>query len=183
MIFIKKFNIKRFMIFIKRLKMKLAMMYYLPENEYEKPDYRKPVLMRAKQCGNNLKVWDKTIINNNTWLGNNVNINSMTIAGRGKVVIGDNFHSGPECLMIVQIHNYDKGNAVPYDGTYIPKDILIEDNVWLGSRVIVLGGSTIGEGAIIQAGSCVVSDIPKYAIAGGHPAQVLNIVISSIIKI
>ena len=35
--------------------------------------------------------------------------------------------------------------------------------------MIVLGGVTIGEGAIIQAGSVVVKDIPKYAIAGGHP--------------
>jgi hypothetical protein len=51
----------------------------------------------------------------------------MTIVGRGKVVIGNNFHSGPECLMIAQIYNYDHGNAVPYDNTYIPKDIIIED--------------------------------------------------------
>jgi len=51
---------------------------------------------------------------------------------------------------------------------------LIEDNVWLGHRVIILGGVTIGEGAIIQAGSVVVKDIPKYAIAGGHPAKVFK---------
>ena len=54
------------------------------------------------------------------------------------------------------------------------KDIIIENNVWLGDRVIVLGGTTIGEGAIIQAGSVVVSNIPKYAIAGGHPAKVFS---------
>ena len=41
----------------------------------------------------------------------------------------------------------------------------------MGARVIVLGGVTIGEGAIIQAGSVVVKDIPKYGIAGGHPAK------------
>lgn len=40
--------------------------------------------------------------------------------------------------------------------------------------VIVLGGVTIGEGAIIQAGSVVVSDIPDCAIAGGHPAKVFK---------
>lgn len=68
------------------------------------------------------------------------------------------------------IHNYE-GEALPYDKTVIHKDIKIEDNVWLGYRVIVLGGVTIGEGAIIQAGSVVVSDIPKYAIAGGHPCK------------
>jgi acetyltransferase-like isoleucine patch superfamily enzyme len=60
------------------------------------------------------------------------------------------------------------------DNTYIYKDITIEDQVWLGSRVIVLGGVTIGEGAIIQAGSVVVKDIPKYAIAGGHPCKVFS---------
>jgi acetyltransferase-like isoleucine patch superfamily enzyme len=76
--------------------------------------------------------------------------------------------------MITQIHNYDHGNKIPYDDTYIYKDILIKDNVWLGSRVIILGGVTVGEGAIIQAGSVVVSDIPDYAIAGGHPAKVFK---------
>jgi acetyltransferase-like isoleucine patch superfamily enzyme len=40
--------------------------------------------------------------------------------------------------------------------------------------VIVLGGVSIGEGAIIQAGSVVVKDIPKYAIAGGHPCKVFK---------
>lgn len=76
--------------------------------------------------------------------------------------------------MITQIHNYDHGNEIPYDDTYIYKDVLIKDNVWLGSRVVILGGVTIGEGAIIQAGSVVVSDIPDYAIAGGHPAKVFK---------
>ena len=85
----------------------------------------------------------------------------------GSVVVGNNFHSGIECLMITQNHNYDHGKKVPYDDTYIYKNIVIEDNVWIGSRVIILGGVTIGEGAIIQAGSVVSKNIPKYAIAGG----------------
>jgi acetyltransferase-like isoleucine patch superfamily enzyme len=77
-------------------------------------------------------------------------------------------------MMITQNHNYDHGTMIPYDDTYIFKDIHIEDNVWLGNRVIILGGVTIGEGAIIQAGSVVVKNIPKYAIAGGHPATVFK---------
>jgi acetyltransferase-like isoleucine patch superfamily enzyme len=72
------------------------------------------------------------------------------------------------------MHDFDSGNAVPYGASSIPKSIVIEDNVWLGTRVIVLGGVRIGEGAIIQAGSCVVSDVPKCAIAGGHPAAVFK---------
>ena len=77
-------------------------------------------------------------------------------------------------MIISSIHNYDFGDAIPYDDTIISKDVVIEENVWLGNRVIILPGVTIGEGAIIQAGSVVVKDIPKYAIAGGHPAKVFK---------
>lgn len=121
-----------------------------------------------------IRVNNKSYLTRNTHLGSNVNFNGMMINGLGKVTIGDNFHSGRECLMITQIHNYDTGNAIPYDDTYIFKDIIIEDNVWFGDRVIVLGGVRIEEGAIIQAGSVVVNDVPKYAIVGGSPAKVFK---------
>ena len=122
---------------------------------------------------------EKPIVNNksrftkDTSIGRNCHFNGMDISGCGKVVIGDNFHSGGSCVMITQNHNIH-GVALPYDQTYICKDIMIEDNVWLGSRVIILGGVTIGEGAVIQAGSVVVSSIPPLAIAGGHPAVVFS---------
>ena len=109
-------------------------------------------------------------LNDNTFLGKNVNFNGMRIMGKGKVTIGDNFHSGMDCLIITDAHNYE-GAKIPYDSTYLVRDVVIDDNVWLGHGVTVLGGVTIGEGAIIQAGSVVVSDIPSCAIAGGHPAK------------
>ncbi len=105
-----------------------------------------------------------------TFLGRNVNFNGMEIGGCGTVKIGDNFHSGKRCSIITQNHNYE-GEKIPYDTTYICKDVTIEDNVWLGNEVIILGGVTIGEGAIVQAGSVVVKDVPKYAIVGGAPAR------------
>ena len=124
--------------------------------------------------GDELHVNGKSHVMQKTFLGNNVNMNGLKITGGGSVKIGDNFHSGVECLIITQNHNYDSGSSIPYDNTYIYKDVIIEDNVWLGSRVIILGGVTIGEGAIIQAGSVVVNDIPKCGIAGGHPAKVFK---------
>lgn len=113
-------------------------------------------------------------VNDNTILGNNVHFNGLKVYGRGKIEIGDNFHSGFGCEFITDFHNYDTGTKIPYDETYLIKDITIEDNVWLGSRVMILGGITIGEGSIIQAGSVVVTNIPKYSIAGGHPAKVFK---------
>lgn len=111
----------------------------------------------------------------NTHLGYNCNFNGLVIRGNGKVVIGDNFHSGKNCLIINTFHKYDFGDAIPYDSKIsIDKNITIEDNVWIGDRVLILGGAIIGEGAIIQAGSVVVGKIPKFAIAGGNPAKVFK---------
>lgn len=128
-----------------------------------------------KQCGSfkgYVRIGGPCSFTKNTFLGENTNFNGLLINGGGVVNIGSYFHSGPECLFISQNHNFDNGNSIPYDQSYIHKDINIGNFVWLGSRVIVLGGVSIGDGAIIQAGSCVVSDIPAYAIAGGHPAKV-----------
>lgn len=136
--------------------------------------YTRKVKRLAKKVGANLIVNGKSYVTETTTLGNNVNFNGMEITGGGNVTIGNNFHSGRGCLMITQNHNYDYGKAIPYDDTYILKDIIIEDNVWLGERVILLGGVRIGEGAIVQAGSVVVKDIPPCAIAGGAPAKVFK---------
>lgn len=135
--------------------------------------YTSKVKKRCASYGQNLRVNFKSTVTNNTFLGDNVNFNGMSIQGLGKVVIGNNFHSGPGCVMITQNHNYN-GNKIPYDETFIVKKIRIGNNVWLGSNVMILGGIEIGEGAIIQAGSVVISDIPKYAIAGGNPAKVFK---------
>lgn len=136
--------------------------------------YKTNVKRKTKTVGTSLKVHGFSQINNNCYLGNNVSFNGIRIKGKGKVSIGDNFHSGFDCLLISEIHNYDKGVAIPYDHTIIEKPITIENNVWIGDRVIILGGVIIGEGAIIQAGSVVVNNISKYAIAGGHPAKIFK---------
>ena len=53
-------------------------------------------------------------------------------------------------------------------------DTVVGHDVWLGYRTLVMPGVTIGHGAVVAAGSVVVSDIPPYAIAGGNPARVLR---------
>ncbi len=98
----------------------------------------------------------------------------MSIHGEGKVIIGNYSHSGVECLIITQNHNYDNGSQIPFDDTNIHKAIEIGAFVWIGSRVMILPGTKIGEGAIIQGGAVVHGEIPPYAIAGGNPAKVFK---------
>ncbi|EMZ5815001.1 acyltransferase [Klebsiella aerogenes] len=135
--------------------------------------YTKKVIKSAAKTGVGIKVNFKTVVNKNTTLGNNFNSNGLIIIGRGKVSIGDNFHCGLGCYIITENHNH-KGEKIPYDSTYIVKDTVIGDNVWLGINVTILPGVTIGEGVIVQAGSVVVNDVPPLSIVGGHPAKIFS---------
>jgi acetyltransferase-like isoleucine patch superfamily enzyme len=133
------------------------------------------VRITVNSHGKNLRVNFYTRLTCNTFLGNNNNFNGMVIRGNGKVTIGDNFHSGKDILLLNSYHKYDFGDAIPYDTKEdINKNTVIKDNVWIGDRATILGGIIIGEGAIIQAGSVVVSDVEKYGIAGGNPAKVFK---------
>lgn len=135
--------------------------------------YRSQITKVAKEVGENLKINFKSKVNKNTVLGNNVSFNGLIIRGNGEVVIGDNFHGGPDILILTQNHNYE-GTKIPYDENYIRKKIVIGDNVWIGARCIIVSGVTIGEGAIIQAGSVVIKDIEPCGMAGGHPAKIFK---------
>ncbi|MBD8017028.1 acyltransferase [Kaistella pullorum] len=135
--------------------------------------YKKQVENNCRKFTAPLRVNGPTYVSKYTELGKNVSFNGMTIGGKGEVIIGDNFHSGVGCKILTQIHNYE-GDALPYDDKIIPKNTVIGDNVWFGDDVTIIGGVSIGNGVIIQAGSVVVSNIPDYAIAGGHPAKIFK---------
>lgn len=131
------------------------------------------VKKQAAEVGEECRVNYYSHVTGDTYLADYVNFNGMEVTGIGRVEIGNYFHSGRKCMIISSNHNYE-GDAIPYDSTYIAKNVKIGDFVWLGNRVMILPGVTIGEGAIIQAGAVVVSDIPPCAIAGGNPAKVFK---------
>ena len=136
--------------------------------------YEYKVRTQVRSMGEGLWVGGPTELSENTTLGNNTHFSGMKISGSGYVEIGNNFHSGPGSEIRTITHNYDNGEAIPYDKTWITDDVIIGNNVWLGQDVTVLPGVEIEEGAIIQVGSVVVNDIPKCAVAGGHPAEVFK---------
>ena len=54
--------------------------------------------------------------------------------------------------------------------------VVIEDNVWIGERVCILSGVTIGKGAIVAANSVVTHDVPPYSVVGGVPAKLIKVI-------
>ena len=113
-------------------------------------------------------------------IGSACSINEYThITCCGKIEIGDNVLTGRFCLISDNSH----GDSSWEDMELPPLVRLIKNtgaisigkNVWLGDRVVVLGGVKIGQGAVIGANSVVTHDIPAYAVAVGIPAKVIKV--------
>jgi len=120
---------------------------------------------------------------------------SYIVAGDSEVVVGPTTYVGHRCLMYghagIQIgrdvllandvqlicgnHTFSRRDvpirAQPPEG----KPIVVEDDVWLGASVIVLGGVTVGRGSVVGAGSVVTRSLPPYSIARGVPAKVVGV--------
>ena len=96
----------------------------------------------------------------------------------GSISAAEHIHIGARCLIGTHaiIMDNDFHRVEPERRLERPESrpIRIEDNVWLGARVIVLRGVTIGEGSCIAAGSVVASDIPPRSLAAGVPAKVIR---------
>lgn len=92
------------------------------------------------------------------------------------ITIGNYVMMGPDVLIMGGGHNFENTN-IPMlkQGSQRTSEITIEDDVWIGARVTILGRvKRIGKGAIIGAGSVVTKDVSEYAIVGGNPAKVIK---------
>lgn len=97
-----------------------------------------------------------------------------------RITIGDNLLTGKW----VTITDNNHGNTTKEDLQIAPLDrpliskgpIHIGNNVWIGDKVSILGGITIGDGSVIAANSVVTHDIPAYSVVGGIPAKRINLI-------
>jgi N-acetylglucosaminyl-diphospho-decaprenol L-rhamnosyltransferase len=91
----------------------------------------------------------------------------------GAIRIGSDCNFAPNCF--VTASNYGIEPGTPFlDQPKVDADIVIGDDVWFGTGVVVLAGVTIGSHTVIAAGSVVTKDIPPNSIVGGVPAKVIR---------
>lgn len=108
-------------------------------------------------------------------IGEKINIGSNSfIYGYGDVEIGDNTLIANQVEIISGDHTFDDiSRPMRFQGRSSSR-IVIGEDVWIGTHAIILGGVTIGKGAVIGAGSVVHRDIKEYAVAVGVPARVVK---------
>jgi len=111
--------------------------------------------------GNNIE------IGNNSGLGVNCKV-------RGPLKIGDNVMMGPEVRIMTNSHNFDRTDIPMLAQGHRVRGVEIGNDVWIGARVIILPGVTVGDGVIIGAGSVVTKNIDSYAVVGGAPAKIIK---------
>lgn len=128
---------------------------------------------------NSLGVFQKVIIKTvghhaTIVMGDDVGMSGCTVSAATSITIGSHVLLGSGCLIT-------DSDAHPIDpeerrrgGGGISKPVVIEDDVFIGARVIILKGVTVGKGSVVGAGAVVAKTIPPYSIAVGNPAKVIG---------
>lgn len=115
----------------------------------------------------------------NTFIGKNtfVNMNAIFL-DCARITLEDNVMLGPNVNLFTASHpvREEERRQIPgvHEGLEFALPIVIKKGAWLGGNVTVLPGVTIGERAVIGAGSVVTRDIPADVVAAGSPARVLR---------
>ena len=104
-------------------------------------------------------------IGDRTWIGY-----GCSIAAHLHIRVGSDCHIGPYTnILDNSYHDVEDHHLTPPS-----RPVEIGDNVWIGTRVIILPGVTIGDGAVIGAGAVVTKSVPARSVAAGNPAHVIR---------
>jgi len=105
-------------------------------------------------------------------VGHNVFVNqNCTFYDLGGIDIADDVMIGPNVNIIRAGHPLD---PLQRRTATIGKPIVIERNVWIAAGATIVGGVTVGENAVVAAGSVVTKDVPQNTLVGGNPARVIR---------
>jgi acetyltransferase-like isoleucine patch superfamily enzyme len=107
--------------------------------------------------------------------GGSLEIGDRTFINYGVIITAyDRVRVGNDCMLGHHVIIMDCNEHAVLSDSQHPRPVVLEDNVWLGDRVLVLPGVRIGEGAVVGAGSVVVKDIPPRCVAVGNPTRVVK---------
>ena len=133
--------------------------------------------MSDAQC----TIGDRVMINGSSfYCTTGITIGNDVLMSWGCTIADSNMHSIASADRLKELavakREYDNGTIGDNQDltTINSAPIVIKDKVWIGFNCIIMKGVTIGEGAVIAAGSVVTKDVPAYAVVGGNPAKIIK---------
>jgi acetyltransferase-like isoleucine patch superfamily enzyme len=122
------------------------------------------------ECTGNIKNMGVGLV-----IGDDVGIaQNCFIQVRGRVTIGSHVMFGPNVSIFSENHGFTSLDTPMISQPTVRGEVIIEDDVWLGTRSVILSGIRIGKGSIIAAGALVNRDVPPYSIVAGVPGKVIK---------
>jgi acetyltransferase-like isoleucine patch superfamily enzyme len=131
-------------------------------------------LGRSLRLGKHCHVAAHVYVTDLVRLGDRCTLNAFATV-RGTVTGGDGVRVGAYACIVGFNHGFARTDVPVYQQPCTSKGIVIGDDVWIGSHVMIVDGVKIGSHAILAAGAVVTKDVPDYAIVGGNPARVLRL--------
>ena len=146
----------------------------------------------VERCAKQYETTLFSSIGHDVYIGRNCTFTHKTIS------IGDHVHIGNSCVIQSAHGNIKIGNHVMFGpgvnihggdhvmnqvGVYMDQvqknfgddpELVVDDDVWIGANAIILGGVTIGRGAVIGAGTIVTKSVPSYSVVVGNPGRVIK---------
>jgi acetyltransferase-like isoleucine patch superfamily enzyme len=92
----------------------------------------------------------------------------------GEIIIGNFVRIASNVFITNANHAFSKTDTPIMNQEIMIRNVIIEDDVWIGHGAIILPGVTVGKGAIIAAGSVVTKDVPEFTVVGGNPARFIK---------
>jgi len=126
----------------------------------------------AKEVGKGINVEKGASIQPGVVLKDGANVGVDCLIGAG-TVIGKNVIMAPECQIYTRNKKFNKEEK-RFKGYEEIKPVIIGDNCWLGTRVLIMPGVDIGEGCVLAAGAVVSKSVPPYSVVAGNPAKVVK---------
>ena len=124
---------------------------------------------------------NKSMVGNNVYIGrgNKLAIGSGARINENvyleKVTLGDDVLIAPNVAILSRMHEFSSMEVpISQQGYREEKAVIVGNDVWIGRNVVVMPGVSIGEGAIVGAGSVVTKDVEPYSIVGGVPAKLIR---------
>lgn len=136
-----------------------------------------------RYCGTNVQIKPTSSVYfglENLSIGDNVSIPRYAhiFCTESPLTIGNNVLFGPSPTIVTGNHRVDVvGTFIVNSHKKLPendKEVIIEDDIWIGANVTILMGVLIGRGSVVAAGAVVNKSCPPYSIIGGVPAKVLK---------